>query len=107
MIPFFTSISKNINYGTINAPHNMKLSTMDDCIDKILRSYGVCGFHITAIHVDIQFKLIKDRNRFDLVTNIVSREEHVPEIERHHRVLKVRARCCFAMLLKIDINIIL
>ena len=53
IIPFLTSISKNIHYGTINALHNTKIPTMVDCIDKILWSYGIRGFHITAIHVDI------------------------------------------------------
>ena len=105
-IPFLTLISKNIHYGTVNALNNMKIPTMEDCIDKILRAYGIRGFHVTAIHVDIQFKSIKDRNRLDLVTNVVSWGEHVPEIERHQRVLKERARCYFAMLLKIDITTI-
>ena len=77
---------------------------MEDCIDNILQSYGICGFHVTAIHVDIQFKSRKDRNRLNLVTNVVSRGAHVPEIERHHRVLKERAQCYFVMLLKIDID---
>ena len=54
--------------------------------------------------MDIQFKSIKDRKRLNLVTNVVSRGEHVPDIERHHWVLKERARCYCATLLKVDIN---
>ena len=77
---------------------------MEECIDKILRAYGIRGFHVTAIHVDIQFKSIKDRGNLNLITNVVSRGEHVPDIERHHRVLKERARCYCAMLLKVNIN---
>ena len=34
----------------------------------------------------------------DVTTSVVSRGEHVQEIERFNRVLKERARCYFAML---------
>ena len=36
--------------------------------------------------------------------NVVSRGEHVPDIERFPQVLKERARCYFAMVCKIDIT---
>ena len=54
--------------------------------------------------MDIQFKEIRDRDRVGAMTNVVSRAEHVPEIERFVRVLKERARCYFAMLLEAEID---
>jgi len=50
------------------------------------------------IHVDIQFKCIKDRKNIAAMINVVSKEEHVVDIERYHRVIKERVRCYYAML---------
>ena len=57
-----------------------------------------------VLHVDIQFKAIRDRERVGAITNVVSHAEHVPEIERLIRVLKERARCYFAMLSEAGID---
>ena len=105
-IPFLATISKYIHYGTIQALPNMKIPTIEEGIESVIKSYGIRGFHIATIHVDLQFKAIKDRNQLSLRTNVCSREEHVPEIERYIRVIKERARCYFAMLLRIEINTI-
>ena len=51
------------------------------------------------IFVDLQFKAIKDQGNIEeAIINIVSRDEHVEDIERFIRVLKERARCYWAML---------
>ena len=62
---------------------------------------------MTVIHVDIQFKAMKDRKQMRPLINVVSRGEHVPYIERYHRVLKEHAQCYFAMVHKIDITALL
>ena len=77
---------------------------MEDTIDKVIRSYAVRGFYVKVLHVDIQFKAIRDRERVGAISNVVSRAEHVPEIERFIRVLKERARCYFAMLSEAEID---
>ena len=105
-IPFLATISKYIHYGTIQALQNMKIPTIEDGIESVLRTYGNRGFHVKTIHVDLQFKALKDRNKLSLRTNVCSREEHVPEIERYIRVIKERARCYYAMLLHINIDTI-
>ena len=102
-LPFLTSLSKKIHYGTVSALDDMKIPTMEACIDKIIRSYSIRGFHVAVIHVDIQFKAMKDRKKMNPLINVVSRGEHVPDIERFHRVLKERARCYHAMVREIDI----
>ena len=98
-ILFLVSVSKHIHYGTAQALESMKIPKMEMVIKSIISSYKVRGFHVAILHVDIQFKAIRDRKLLgDVTTNVVSRGEHVPEIERLNRVLKERARCYFAML---------
>ena len=69
-----------------------------------MRGYSTRGFHVKTILVDLQFKAIKDRNNLSVITNVCSRDEHIPEIERFIRVIKERARCYYAMLLRIGID---
>lgn len=72
-IIFLGSISKNIHYVTINTLENMKIPTMESVIERIIHSYAVQGFHIALIHVDIQFKAIKDRKKIGMAINVVSK----------------------------------
>ena len=104
-IPFLGSISKNIHYVTYNALDSMKIPVMEATIEMIIHSYAVRGFHIALIHVDIQFKVIKDRKCIPTDVNVVARGEHVPEIERMNCVAKEHARCYYAMLAQIDIEV--
>ena len=50
------------------------------------------------IHVDIQFKCLKDRKNIAAMMNVVSKEKHVVDIERYHRVIKERAHYYYAIL---------
>ena len=71
-------ISNNINAHA----HDHKLADSHFAVKSNPKcAYGIRGFHVTAIHVDIQFKSIKDRGNLNLITNVVSRGEHVPDIE--------------------------
>ena len=45
----------------------------------------------------MKFKALKDRNLFCVAINTVSRDEHEKKIERCHRMIKNRSRCCCAM----------
>ena len=72
-VPFLTTISRNIHYGTATAVDNLKLVTLEEGLRSVIRSYAVRGFHVVLICVDIQFKGIKDRNRLEVTVNIVSR----------------------------------
>ena len=72
-LPFLTSVSKNIHYSTIDALDNMKIPTMENVIEKLIRSYSVRGFRIVAVYVDIQFMAISDLNNLGPSINLVSR----------------------------------
>ena len=97
-VPFLVTLSKSIHYATVNALDNMKISTLEKTISTVFKIYAIRGFNVTTIHVDIQFKAMKDRKRISPAVNVVSKDEHVPEIERMIRVIKERARCYYAML---------
>ena len=103
-LPFLATISRHIHYGTVESLPNLKITTLEESLDSVLRSYSTRGFHIKTINVDLQFKAIKDRNNLPVRINVCSRDEHIPEIERFIRVLKERARCYFAMLRRVEIH---
>ena len=105
-IPFLGSVSKNIHYIIVNPLVNIKIPTMEKMIMTIIHSYAIRVFYIAIIHVDIQFKAIKDRNLLKTKVNVVSKGEHVPEIKRVNRMLKERACCYYAMLVEAKIYIL-
>jgi hypothetical protein len=77
----------------------MKIPVMEDAIKCIIKAYEVRGFTVKFLMVDIQFRGIKDRNNpTGVLVNVVSRDEHVEDIERLIRVYKERIRCYWAML---------
>lgn len=92
------SVSTNIE--------NVKIPTMEFIIDKILRAYLLHGFHIVLLQVDIQFRAVKYYTNLDVQVNVVTRSEHVLEIERLIHVHNEHAHCYHAMLLVADINTI-
>ena len=97
-VPFLTSMSNHLHYGTANAVDNMTAPTLEAGVKNIIRSYAVRGFGVGVIFLDIQFKCVKDRNMLEIPVVIVSRREHVKMIERFHRVIEERCRCYYAML---------
>ena len=97
-IPFLATLSRHIHYTTIGALDDMKMVTLEKTFQAVLRAYRVRGFNVVTVHVDIQFKAMKDQNLLGIRVNVVSKEEHVPDIERLIRVIKERARSYYAML---------
>eukprot|EP00536_Pseudo-nitzschia_multiseries_P010625 jgi/Psemu1/203784/e_gw1.332.17.1 len=90
-IPMLVTISRNIHYGTVAALPNMKLPQLEAAIVSVIKSYSLRGFHVAVLLLDKQFD--------GLATgHFISRDEHVPEIERFIRVIKERCRASFAML---------
>jgi len=71
---------------------------IENQIINVIKCYAIRGFSVVLIHVDIQFKCLKDRKNITAMMNDVSKEEHVVDIERYHRIMKEQARCYYAML---------
>lgn len=77
----------------------MKAETLETSLRNIIKCYAIQGFNVVVILVDMQFKPLKDRNQVGVAVNIISKGEHIKQIERFHWVIEERARCYFAMLL--------
>ena len=75
----------------------MKADTLEKGLRSLMRCYTTRGFKVVVMLVDVQFKTLKDRNKLGTVVNIVSRGEHVKQIERFRRVIEERTRCYFDM----------
>ena len=97
-MPFIGTISRNIHYSTASALPSMKLDDLQQAITGVIKSYSIRGFTVTHILVDIQFEGLEERMADTVKINTVSKQEHVPEMERFIRVIKERSRSYFAML---------
>ena len=94
-IPFFTSISRHINFTTAETLHNRTTSQLVQCVTNVKALYTKIGFNVTTALMDREFVPMRTaRLNTGVSLNISSASEHVPEIERHHRVMKERARAC-------------
>jgi hypothetical protein len=85
-IPFLVSISRHIKFRTA--------AQLLASIKLVTQTYATRGFLVTRMMVDGQFEpLCGELAGLGIAVNCVSRDEHVPEIERHIRTLKERTRC--------------
>eukprot|EP00536_Pseudo-nitzschia_multiseries_P012906 jgi/Psemu1/33464/gm1.33464_g len=98
-IPFLNSISQNIHYGTCLPLPKMKLKDISEALQHIVGYYVKRNFKVIMILADGQFKgLQHSLAKHQITLNIVSKDEHVPEIERYNRTLKERCRCLYSEL---------
>ena len=97
-IPFLVSISRGLHYTTAHNLPDLKLRTLGIALNEIIRSYEVHGFTVKFVLVDLQFANVQKHLPKHVTVNVVSKGDHVPEIERLIRVIKERARAHYAML---------
>jgi len=65
-------------------------------IRNIKRVYALRGFIVRYMYMDGEFECLRyDLADMKIHLNIVSRDEHVPEIERSNRAIKDRVRCVY------------
>jgi hypothetical protein len=61
-----------------------------------MAAYAKCGFILTTLLMDGEFEPMRgDLAMLGISLNITSKNEHVPEIERHIRTLKQKVRCVY------------
>ena len=96
--PFVAYVSENARRGAIGALNNLKCMSFESELESSIISHPTRCFYIALILVDIQFKDLKDRNLLRVEVNAVSKEDHVPKIERWHRMIKKRVHYYYAML---------
>jgi hypothetical protein len=95
-IPFFMTISRHIKFCTAEMLTNQKSPTILSAIKQVKKIYMKRGFQLDHMLMDGQFEPLRaDLADMQITLNTVSNDEHVPEIERHIRTNKERARCVY------------
>ena len=93
-IPFVIMTSWAIHFGMAELIKNEKISTMIALNQ--LEAYKARGFKICRILADGQFEHAqKHIEQIGIILNITSWDEHVPEIERFIRTVKIRVWAIF------------
>ena len=92
-ITFVTKISRNVKFTTVEAIQNRTKAQLVQSIKNVLPIYTQRGLHVEDALLNGQFmSLHTDLMTLGIHTNFATRNEHVPKIEREHRVIKERAR---------------
>ena len=98
-IQFMMSISWHIKFGTGESLSNVKVPTLSGCMKHIHQLYMQQGFRVTEVLMDGQFEpLHGDLAKLGIYLNVVSANEHVPEIEHFIRTVKECARAIYNVL---------
>jgi hypothetical protein len=98
-IPFFTSISQHIKFGTAERLINQQASNLMKAIKGICNLYALRGFTIILVLGDNDFETLRGelaQNQIQL--NTAAPDKHVPEIERFNRSIKNRCRAIYSTL---------
>jgi len=92
-VRFLTAISRHICFGTGFHIKDATLDTLELSLNQVKDLYSKRGFEIEALHMDGQFEPIQAKAAgMGMTLNVVSRDEHVPEIERYNRTVKEHVR---------------
>ena len=94
-IPFVTTISRHVKFTTVEVIQKWTKAKLSECIKNVVAIYTQRGFKVNHALLDGEFVPLRtDILSMEIVANFATRNEHVPEIERQHRVIKERARAC-------------
>jgi len=92
-IPFLITILRDLYFGSAQAMGDETYKSIYGALDKIIKIYRHYGFSVTHILGDGQFEFLDPSKIVSGVTlNIVTRGEHVPEVEWYIRMVKERTR---------------
>jgi hypothetical protein len=88
-IPFLISVSRNIQFTTIERLENRKEVTLNLSIRKVYKLYQRRGFVIDMCFMDNEFEVLRGGLLLhEIALNTCAPGEHVPEIERRIRTHK-------------------
>lgn len=95
-IAFLVSVSRSIKFCTAEALQNRKAETLLIGLRRIKKVYAKRGFIVSQAAGDNEFHSLEvGLSEIGVALNVVSRDEHVPEIERYIRTLKERCRSTY------------
>lgn len=92
---FLVTICRKIKFITTRHIKNRGERTIQEAIQKVVNIYVKRGFTITTLTLlmDGEFRYLEIKgNEIDSFINIVSNDEHVPEVERAIRTIKERVQ---------------
>ena len=93
--PFLTSISRYLKFTTSDTLKNCTTSQLVQFVTNLKALYKKIGFNATTALMDRGFFLMRTALlKTGVSMNKSSASEHMPEIERKHRVIKEQARPC-------------
>jgi hypothetical protein len=93
--PFFLTLSCKITFTAVNHLADCTVPQIFKDFKEIYQYYLQRGFHITVVNADGEFAPLNpliDSFPGGPMVNMASANEHVPEIERHIRVVKERCQ---------------
>ena len=95
-IPFFVTTSHRIRFSTAEMVANQKAKTLTNAVLQVKRIYAQRGFIVTDIAMDGQFEPIRgELADIQVGLNTAGHDDHVPEVERHIRVVKERSSAIY------------
>jgi hypothetical protein len=95
-IPFFMTISRHNKFSTAEMLKNQKSATILAAIKQVKSIYMKRGFNLSHMLMDGQFEPLRAiLAHMQITLNTVSRDDHVPKIERHIWTTKERTRCVY------------
>ena len=94
-ILFVTTISRHIKFTTVESIQKRTKIQLSESIKKVIAIYTQRGFKVEHALLDREFVPLRtELLNMGIHANFATRNEHVPEIERQHRVIKERACAC-------------
>ena len=94
-IPFLTLISRHLKFINAETLHNRTTSQLVQCVTNLKALYTKRGFNVSMALMNGGFVPMRTALlKMGVSLNTASASEHVPDIERQHRVIKERARTC-------------
>ena len=95
-VAFFVTISRHLKFCTAEMLVNQQAKTILTAVKQVKAIYNQRGFMVTTLLMDGQFDVLRaDLADLQITLNTVSNDEHVPEVERHIRTIKERARAVY------------
>jgi hypothetical protein len=95
-IPFLTTISRCIGFGTAERLINRQATNIVKAIKGLCHVYSLRGFKISTILGDNEFEpLCGELSELHIQLNVAAVDEHVPEIERYNRTIKEQCRSIY------------
>lgn len=97
---FLVTVSRNIKFGTVEGLADKTSEAIMKSLAKVTSLYQKRGFCVETLLMDGEFRNLRPlvHERLQAEMNVVSRGEHVPEVERYIRTVKERVRGTYGIL---------